>query len=314
MAEISAKLVQELRQKTGAGMMDCKKALKENEGDVEKASEWLRQKGMIKAEKASGKVAAEGLVDTFVEANGRVGVLAEVNCQTDFVARNEAFKALVHNIAKQAATADSVDSLLAQPYIANKDVTVAESIKELFAQLGENMQVRRFVNFTLPEGTQGAVDSYIHTGGRVGVLVELNCQKETAANNEDFKTLARNVAMQIAACPNVEYVNVGEIPADIAQKEKDIEMGRDDLANKPDNIKEKIVQGRIEKRLKELTLLDQPYIRDQSITVEELIKQASSKLGDTIQVTRFVRYVLGEGIEKQEISFADEVAAQIGAK
>ncbi|BAZ42693.1 translation elongation factor Ts [Calothrix sp. NIES-4101] len=314
MAEISAKLVQELRQKTGAGMMDCKKALKENEGDVEKASEWLRQKGMIKAEKASGKVAAEGLVDTFVEANGRVGVLAEVNCQTDFVARNEAFKALVHNIAKQAATADSVDSLLAQPYIANKDVTVAESIKELFAQLGENMQVRRFVNFTLPEGTQGAVDSYIHTGGRVGVLVELNCQKEAAANNEDFKTLARNVAMQIAACPNVEYVNVGEIPADIAQKEKDIEMGRDDLANKPDNIKEKIVQGRIEKRLKELTLLDQPYIRDQSITVEELIKQASSKLGDTIQVKRFVRYVLGEGIEKQEISFADEVAAQIGAK
>jgi elongation factor Ts len=126
--------------------------------------------------------------------------------------------------------------------------------------------------------------------------------------------LARNVAMQVAACPNVEYVNVGEIPAEIAQKEKEIEMGRDDIANKPDNIKEKIVQGRIDKRLKEMTLIDQPYIRDQSITLEELVKQASSKLGDTIQVKRFVRYVLGEGIEKNEVSFADEVAAQIGAK
>ncbi len=314
MAEISAKLVQELRQKTGAGMMDCKKALIENDGDIEKSSEWLRQKGMIKADKAAGKVAAEGLVDTFVESNGRVGVLAELNCQTDFVARNEAFKALVHNIAKQAATASDVDSLLAQPYTEDKNVTVADAIKQLAAQLGENMQMRRFVNFSLAEGTQGAIESYIHTGGRVGVLVELNCQKEAAASNEEFKTLARNVAMQVAACPNVEYVNVGEIPTEIAQKEKEIEMGRDDIANKPDNIKEKIVQGRIDKRLKEMTLIDQPYIRDQSITVEELVKQASSKLGDTIQVKRFVRFVLGEGIEKNEVSIADEVAAQIGAK
>jgi elongation factor Ts len=314
MAEISAKLVQELRQKTGAGMMDCKKALKENDGDIEKSSEWLRQKGMIKADKAAGKVAAEGLVDAFVESNGRVGVLAELNCQTDFVARNDAFKALVHNIAKQAAIADDVDSLLAQPYTEDKNVTVADAIKQLAAQLGENMQMRRFVNFSLAEGTQGAIESYIHTGGRVGVLVELNCQNEAATNNEEFKTLARNVAMQVAACPNVEYVNVGEIPAEIAQKEKEIEMGRDDIANKPDNIKEKIVQGRIDKRLKEMTLIDQPYIRDQSITVEELVKQASSKMGDAIQVKRFVRYVLGEGIEKNEVSFADEVAAQIGAK
>ncbi|PAX51083.1 translation elongation factor Ts [Brunnivagina elsteri] len=314
MAEISAKLVQELRQKTGAGMMDCKKALKENDGDIEKSSEWLRQKGMIKADKAAGKVAAEGLVDTFVESNGRVGVLAELNCQTDFVARNEAFKALVHSIAKQAATADDVDSLLAQPYAEDKNITVADSIKQLSAKLGENMQMRRFVNFSLTEGTQGAVESYIHTGGRVGVLVELNCQNEAAANNEEFKTLARNVAMQVAACPNVEYVNVSEIPAEIAQKEKEIEMGRDDIANKPDNIKEKIVQGRIDKRLKEMTLTDQPYIRDQSITLEELVKQAGSKLGDTIKVKRFVRFILGEGIEKNEVSFADEVAAQIGAK
>jgi elongation factor Ts len=134
------------------------------------------------------------------------------------------------------------------------------------------------------------------------------------ATNSEFQTLARNTAMQVAACPNVEYVSVDQIPAEIAQKEKDIEMGKDDLANKPDNIKEKIVQGRIEKRLKELTLLDQPYIRDQSISVEDLLKQAKAQLGEDIQVTRFVRYILGEGIEKQEISFADEVAAQMGSK
>lgn len=219
MAEISAKLVKELRDKTGAGMMDCKKALKENDGDIAKSIEWLRQKGITSAEKKSGRVAAEGIVA-----------------------------------------------------------------------------------------------SYIHTGGRVGVLVEVNCETDFVARREEFQTLARNIAMQVAACPNVEYVKVEDIPSDIAQKEKDIEMGRDDLGGKPENIKEKIVQGRIEKRLKELSLMDQPYIRDQSISVEELVKQSISQLGENIQVRRFSRYVLGEGIEKEETNFADEVAAQMGGK
>ncbi|MBE9038316.1 translation elongation factor Ts [aff. Roholtiella sp. LEGE 12411] len=314
MAEISAKLVQELRQKTGAGMMDCKKALKETDGDIEQAADWLRKKGIASAGKKSDRIAAEGLVDTYIQPGGRVGVLIEINCQTDFVARNEAFKALVKNLAKQAATTDSVESLLAQPYIEDKNVTVEEFIKQTIATLGENIQVRRFINFALPEGTQGRVDSYIHTGGRVGVLVELNSQTESVAGKEEFQTLARNTAMQVAACPNVEYVNVDQIPAEVAQREKDIEMGRDDLANKPQNIKEKIVQGRIEKRLKELTLLDQPYIRDQSISVEDLVKQVKAQLGEDIQVHRFIRYILGEGIEKQESNFADEVAAQMGTK
>jgi elongation factor Ts len=219
MAEISAKLVQELRQKTGAGMMDCKKALKENDGDLAKAEEWLRKKGIAKAGAKADRVAAEGLVG-----------------------------------------------------------------------------------------------SYIHTGGRVGVLVEVNCETDFVARREEFQALVRNIAMQIAACPNVEYVKVSDIPSDIVQKEKDIEMGRDDISNKPDNVKEKIVQGRIDKRLKEMTLMDQPYIRDQSITVEELVKQAIAQLGENIQVRRFVRFVLGEGIEKQESNFADEVAAQMGNK
>ncbi len=219
MAEISAKLVQELRKKTGAGMMDCKKALKENNGDMAQAEDWLRKKGIAKAGKKADRVAAEGLVG-----------------------------------------------------------------------------------------------SYIHTGGRVGVLVEVNCETDFVGRREEFQTLVRNIAMQVAACPNVEYVKVDDIPDEIIQKEKDIEMGRDDLANKPDNVKEKIVQGRIDKRLKELSLVDQPYIRDQSITIEELVKQAIAQLGENIQIRRFVRFILGEGIEKSDVSFADEVAAQTGGK
>ncbi|AKV67590.1 MULTISPECIES: translation elongation factor Ts [Microcystis] len=219
MAEITAQQVKELREKTGAGMMDCKRALTENAGDITKAIEWLRQKGITSAEKKASRVAAEGMIG-----------------------------------------------------------------------------------------------SYIHTGSRIGVLVEVNCETDFVARREEFKKLVNDVAMQIAACPNVEYVKVADIPAEISAKEKEIEMGRDDLANKPDNIKEKIVAGRIEKRLKELSLLDQPFIRDQNISIEELIKQAIAALGENIQVRRFQRFVLGEGIEKEETDFAAEVAAQMGQK
>lgn len=217
MAEISAKTVKELRDKTGAGMMDCKKALQENEGDIAQATDWLRKKGITKAGTIGNRVAAEGIVE-----------------------------------------------------------------------------------------------SYIHTGARVGVLVEVNCETDFVARRDEFKSLARNIAMQIAANPNVEYVKVEDIPEAVSAKEKEIEMGKDDLANKPDNIKEKIVQGRIEKRLKEMTLMDQPYIKDQSITVDELVKSAIAQVGENIQIRRFVRFVLGEGIEKQETNFAEEVAAQMG--
>ena len=219
MAEITAQQVKELREKTGAGMMDCKRALTENAGDITKAIEWLRQKGITSAEKKASRVAAEGMIG-----------------------------------------------------------------------------------------------SYIHTGSRIGVLVEVNCETDFVARREEFKKLVNDVAMQIAACPNVEYVKVADIPVEISAKEKEIEMGRDDLANKPDNIKEKIVAGRIEKRLKELSLLDQPFIRDQNISIDELLKQAIAALGENIQVRRFQRFVLGEGIEKEETDFAAEVAAQMGQK
>jgi elongation factor Ts len=312
MAEITAKMVQELRRNTGAGMMDCKKALGETEGDLTKASEWLRQKGMVAAGKKSDRVTAEGLVDKFIQADGKTGVLVEVNCQTDFVARNDAFTDLVQSLAHQAITADSVETLLEQPYTADPSIKVSEAIVQSIAKIGENLNVRRLANYAVAAGTEGAVDSYIHTGGRVGVLIELGCASANVSGSEDFKNLARNLAMQIAACPNVEYINVDEIPEAIASKEKEIEMGRDDIANKPDQMKEKIVKGRIDKRLKEMTLVDQPYIKDQNISVTELIGQTTKQLGEDITVRRFTRFILGEGIEKVESDFAAEVAAQMG--
>ena len=214
MANITAKLVKDLRDKTGAGMMDCKKALNETDGNLEKAVEWLRKKGIASAEKKSGRVAAEG-----------------------------------------------------------------------------------------------AIGSYIHTGSRVGVLLELNCETDFVARGDIFQDLLKDVSMQVAACPNIEYVSVKEIPQEIVEKEKQIEMGRDDLSGKPEQIKEKIVEGRIAKRLKELVLLDQPYIKDSSITVEQLVKQTAGKIGENIKVRRFTRYTLGEGIELNEMDFADEVAS-----
>ena len=189
MAEITAKMVQELRRQTGAGMMDCKKALGETEGDLTKASEWLRQKGMVAAGKKSDRVTAEGLVDNFIQADGKTGVLIEVNCQTDFVARNDAFKELVQSLAHQAITADTVDTLLAQPYAADSSIKVSEAIVRSIAKIGENLNVRRLANYKVAAGTEGAVDCYIHTGGRVGVLIELGCASAKVADNDDFKSI-----------------------------------------------------------------------------------------------------------------------------
>ena len=214
MGNITAKLVKDLRDQTGAGMMDCKKALNETDGNVEKALEWLRKKGIASAEKKSGRIA-----------------------------------------------------------------------------------------------TEGSIGSYIHTGSRVGVLLELNCETDFVARGDIFQSLLKDVSMQVAACPNVEYVSIDDIPSDVVEKEKQIEMGRDDLSWKPEQIKEKIVEGRIAKRLNELVLLSQPYIKDSSLTVEDLVKQAAAKIGENIKVRRFTRYTLGEGIEKNEMDFADEVAS-----
>ncbi|GAB4218276.1 MAG: translation elongation factor Ts [Synechococcales cyanobacterium] len=297
MPDISAKLVMELRSSTGAGMMDCKKALQATEGNLEEAVAWLRQKGLAGAAKKAGRVAAEGLVVTAIAADGRQGALLEVNCETDFVARNDAFKTLVDHLGQQALTVADVDTLKAQAYAGDPAQTVEEATKQAIAQLGENIQIRRLANFAVAPAQLGRIDSYIHTGGRIGVLVEIGAASAAVAAHEEFQGLARLIAMQIAACANVSYVSVDHIPSDIVEREKAIEIGRDDLGNKPANIKEKIVQGRIDKRLQEMSLLHQPYIKDQSITVEELLKQLSKTVGGPVTVVRFERFILGEGIE-----------------
>jgi elongation factor Ts len=312
MAEISAKLVQELRKQTNAGMMDCKKALAETGGDLQEAADWLRKKGMVAAGKKEARVAAEGLVEGAINANASSGALLEVNCQTDFVARNENFKSLVEKLTAQALSVDTLEELLAAPYAEDNSINVGEAVKQAVAKIGENIQVRRLAKYSLATGTSGLVECYIHTGGRVGVILELNTAGGDTGNDE-FKGLARSLAMQVAACPNVEYIDVASIPEEISAREKSLEMGRDDLANKPDNIKEKIVQGRIDKRLKEMTLVDQPYIRDQNMTVSELVDGMGKTLGGKITVTRFSRFILGDGIEKEESDFAAEVAAQMAA-
>lgn len=216
MVDISAKAVKELRDKTSAGMMDCKKALQEANGDLEKAIESLKQKGLASANKKASRIASEGLIE-----------------------------------------------------------------------------------------------SYIHMGGKIGVIVELNCETDFVARNADFQELARNVAMQIAACPAVQFVTLEDIPRSIAEEEKQTELAKDDLANKPKEIKEKIVEGRIQKRLKEMVLLDQAFIRDSNITIDELIKQNIAKLGENIKIRRFERFNLGEGLEKREDNFEDEVAKMV---
>mmetsp|Transcript_27711 Transcript_27711/g.70303 ORF Transcript_27711/g.70303 Transcript_27711/m.70303 type:complete len:219 (-) Transcript_27711:95-751(-) len=216
MVDISAKAVKELRDQTSAGMMDCKKALQEANGDLEKAIESLKQKGLASANKKSSRIASEGLIE-----------------------------------------------------------------------------------------------SYIHMGGKIGVIVELNCETDFVARNPDFQELARNVAMQIAACPSVQFVRLEEIPSSVAEEAKEVELAKDDLAKKPKEIKEKIVEGRIQKRLKEMVLLDQAFIRDTNITMDELVKQNIAKLGENIRIRRFERFNLGEGLEKREDNFADEVAQMV---
>ena len=214
--EISAQIVKELRDKTAAGMMDCKKALQDANGDMEKAMETLRQKGLASANKKSNRIA-----------------------------------------------------------------------------------------------TEGVIESYIHMGGKLGVIVEINCETDFVARRPEFQELAKNIAMQVAACPSVEYVSLSHVPLEIVEKEKEIEASKEDLGNKPKEIKEKIIEGRIQKRLKELTLLDQFFIRDSTTTIDELIKQNIAKLGENIQIRRFERFVLGEGLEKRKENFSDEVEKMI---
>ena len=292
MAEITAKMVKDLRECTGAGMMDCKKALAETEGDIDAAIDVLRTKGLAALAKKAGRATNEGVIGGMVSADARTGVLVEVNCETDFVARNAAFKAFVGDIAAHIAAAAPTDvaDLLAQDYVGRPEVTVEQYLGETVGKLGENMGIARFARYELVSDS-GAVTVYIHGVGNIGVMVEIAAGAGSAA--EGFATFAKDVAMQIAAAAPIS-VRRDEVPADVVAHEMEIFKAQAAESGKPEQIQEKIASGRLEKYYKEVCLLEQPFVKDPDVTVGEYLAAAAKNLGATLDVVRFERFVLGE--------------------
>ena len=291
---ITASQVKELRERTGAGMMDCKKVLTETNGDEEKAIELLRERGLSKAAKKSGRIAAEGLAAAYITDDKKVGVVVEVNAETDFVAKNEEFKAFVADVAKQVATKNpaNVEELLARESIAEAGKTVQEVLTNKIATIGENMSIRRFERFETENGT---IATYIHGDGKIAVLVEME--------NAD-ETLAKDVCMQIAAA-RPEYLDRASVPADRVEKEMEILKAQAMNEGKPAEIAEKMVQGRIGKFYSEICLVEQPFVKNPDEKVGKMVEGKGAK------IVRFARLEKGEGLEKREENFAEEVAKQI---
>ena len=290
---ISASQVKELREKTGAGMMDCKKVLTETDGDLEKAAELLRERGIAKAAKKSGRVAAEGLVEAYVSEDGKIGAVVEVNSETDFVAKNEEFKEFVASVAKQVVEKNpkDVEDLLAQESIDNPGKTVKEVLVEKIAKRGENLTIRRFKRFQ----SDCLVEKYIHGEGKIAVLVNMS---------KGDKDVAKDVCMQIAAA-RPEFLDEASVPEDRLAKEKEILKIQTMNEGKPEAIAEKIVQGRIRKFFEEVCLVDQPFVKNPDIKVSQLLKEKNA------EVVEFARFEKGEGIEKKEENFAEEVMKQL---
>ena len=290
---VTASLVKELREKTGAGMMDCKKVLTETDGDLEKATELLRERGIAKAAKKSGRIAAEGLVDCYISEDGKVGAVVEVNSETDFVGKNEEFRTFVMNVAKQVVEKNpaDVESLLAQDSIEEPGKTVQEVLVGKIATIGENLNIRRFARFA----SEGLVEKYIHGDGKIAVLINMK---------KGSKEVAKDVCMQIAAA-RPEYLNEESVPAERIEKEKEILKIQTMNEGKPEAIAEKIVEGRIGKFFSEICLLDQQFVKNPDIKVSQLLKEKDA------EVVEFARFEKGEGIEKKEENFAEEVMKQL---
>jgi elongation factor Ts len=308
--EITASMVKELREMTGAGMMDCKKALTATEGDMDNAVEFLREKGLAAAEKKAGRIAAEGIVDINLSADGKIAAIVEVNSETDFVAKNDKFRDFVAAVAAQAAktTATDMDTFFSEKWALDSSKTVKEELSSLIAVIGENMNIRRFEKL---EAANGFICTYIHGGGRIGILVDV----ETTVVNTEVQEAAKNVAMQIAAL-SPKYVNQSEISADFIAHEKEIIAAQiqNDPANakKPENIIEKMLEGRLSKELKEFCLVDQMYVKDSEISVGQYLANISKQVGASVTVKRFIRFETGEGLQKKNENFAEEVARQMG--
>ncbi len=304
---ITAAMVKDLRDMTGAGMMDCKKALNETNGDMDEAVEYLRKNGQAKAEKKAGRIAAEGLVRVVVKED-KVAAVVEVNSETDFVAKNEDFQTYVDAVAQQAVASQSADieAFMNEAWNLDTAKTVKEALTEKVAIIGENLSIRRFEKIV---AENGCVVSYLHGGGRIGVLVEA----ETAVVNEAVKEALVNVAMQVAAL-SPKYVSQAEVSEEYKEHEKEILLAQAKLENpeKPENIIEKMIIGRLNKELKEVCLLSQVYVKDGDLTVEKYLENVAKAEGTTLTVKRFIRFETGEGLEKKEENFAEEVAKQMG--
>lgn len=302
--EVTAKMVGELRERTGAGMMDCKRALVSAEGDLEKSIELLREKGLAAAAKKAGRIASEGLVETYVSENGKIGAIVEVNCETDFVGGNADFVGLTKNIAKQVtmSTATTVEEILEEKYIADNTMSVKEAISSVIAKLGENMKFRRFERFTTDSGVLG---EYIHGGGRIAVMAQLE-----GNNSDGMQDVAKQITLQIAAV-NPLFLSKEDVSSDTMEKEKEIYRIQALNEGKPEKIVEKMVEGRAQKYFKEVCLLEQPWIREADISISKYLAGKSKELGSEIKVVKFVRYEKGEGIEKKEENFAEEVMSQM---
>jgi len=307
---ITAAMVKELREMSGAGMMDCKKALTNTDGDMDKAMEFLRENGLAKAAKKAGRIAAEGIVDTFISEDGKSASIVEVNSETDFVAKNEVFREFVGSVAAQAAStsATDVEGFLAEQWADDTSITVNEKLAGMIATIGENMNIRRFEKVTAEDGL---IVSYIHAGGKIGVLV-----KAITDNTSDaVKECLRNLAMQVSAM-SPKYVSSAYVSEEYKQSELEvlIAQAKNDPKNasKPENILEKMVQGRLNKELKEVCLLDQEYVKaDDKQTVAQYVASVAKEVGSDIEVVEFIRYETGEGLEKKNEDFAAEVAAQM---
>ena len=310
---ITAAQVKELREMTGAGMMDCKKALTATEGDMDKAVEFLREKGLATAQKKANRVAAEGLCKTLVADDAKNAVVVEVNSETDFVAKNEKFQQYVADVAAQAltTTAADIDAFLAEAWALDTTKTVKEALAAQIAVIGENMNIRRFAQM---KEENGFVASYTHMGGKIGVLVDV----ETDVVNDAVKEMAKNVCMQVAAL-NPKYTSRNEVSADFIEHEKSILMAQiqndPKEASKPEKVIQGMIQGRINKEMKEICLLDQVYVKaeDGKQSVAQYVAQVAKESGANIELKSFVRFETGEGLEKKNEDFAAEVAAQMNA-
>jgi len=304
MSNVTAAMVKDLREKTGAGMMDCKKALAETNGDIEAAIDWLRAKGIAKADKKSGRTAAEGLIS--IAGNGTKAVVVEVNSETDFVARNDAFQDLVRGVAQVALTTDgTVDAVSAATYPASGK-SVSDTIKDAVATIGENMALRRSVALSVEDGV---VATYIHNSvadglGKLGVLVAL----KSTGDKEALNAIGRQVAMHIAAT-NPLALRPEDVDAAVAERERNVFIEQSRASGKPDNIIEKMVDGRMRKFFEEVALLSQSFVINPDLTVAAAVKEAEKAVGAPIEVTGMARLLLGEGVEKEETDFAAEVAA-----